>query len=89
MIVQGISTKYVGPSNTRGARIKASAWAGSVTVHWDHALNSEQNHAAAARALCIKYGWTGRYIQGGDPSGDGYLFVYEGGDAFTLGRENT
>ena len=49
-----IVTKYLGPTNTRGARVKATCDAGSVTVAWDYALNEEDNHNAAARALILK-----------------------------------
>jgi hypothetical protein len=77
---QAIQTKYIGPSNVRGARVKAWAEAGSLTLSWDHALNVEENHAKAAQALADKFGWTGpRYGQliGGalpNPS-RGYAFV--------------
>ena len=46
---QSIKTKYLGPSNVRGARVKASSDAGSVTLPWNHALGIEDNHAAALR----------------------------------------
>lgn len=70
---QAIITKYIGPTNYRGSRVKASASAGSVTLEWDNALNSDGNHAAAAQALCDKYGWTGEYAMGGTETG--YVFV--------------
>ena len=63
------------PSNFRGARVKATAAAGSITLHWDHALNSEHNHAAAAEALANKFKWAGQWLQGGIPSDSGYAFV--------------
>ena len=72
---QAIVTKYHGPGNVRGSRIKATAAAGSVTVHYDHALNIEQNHAAAAAALANKYGWGGCWYMGGMPDDSGYCFV--------------
>lgn len=75
---QAIVTKYFGPTNSRGSRIKASADAGTVYVPYDYALNVEENHAAAARKLAEKFGWTtenyGQIIQGGMPGG-GYVFV--------------
>ena len=74
-ITQAIHTRYMGPTNTKGGRIKATAWAGSVTVPYDHALNVEDNHRAAARALRAKLGWQGTYAQGGDAKGYGYYFV--------------
>lgn len=86
-IYQAIETRYLGPTNTKGGRIKATAWAGSVTVPYDHALNTDQNHHRAAMALAAKcakhaeqYGgksiwsecvWT----QGGNAKGNGYVFT--------------
>lgn len=71
---QAIKTKYLCPTNFRGARVKATAEAGSLTVPWDHALNVEDNHAVAAKMLCQRYGWQGHYSAGGTK--DGYVFVY-------------
>lgn len=71
---QAIATKFLGPTNSRGARVKASAEAGSLTVSWDYALGIEANHAAAARALALKLGWSGHWHGGGLP-GSGFVFV--------------
>lgn len=72
---QGIQTKYCGPTNSRGSRVKVWAQAGVRYVSWDHALNVEANHAAAARKYAHEWGWTGRWIGGALPDGTGYLFV--------------
>ena len=53
---QAIVTKFLGPTNSRGARIVARAQAGKITVSWDHSLNVDANHTAAARALAEKMG---------------------------------
>lgn len=74
-ISQAIETRYLGPTNTKGGRIKATAWAGSVTVPYDHALSLEDNHRAAAMALVSKLQWQGTFAQGGNAKGDGYYFV--------------
>jgi hypothetical protein len=74
-ITQAIETKYLGATNTKGARIKASAWGGSVTVPYNCALNTEGAHKAAADALIAKLGWTGAFAQGGNAKGNGYVFV--------------
>ena len=74
-ITQAIETRYLGPTNTKGGRIKATAAAGSVTISYDHALNSDANHKAAADALIAKMGWTGTFAQGGNVKCDGYFFV--------------
>lgn len=72
---QAIVTKYLGPTNFRGARVKATADAGSVIIPWNDALNVDENHDAAARALAIKFGWSGRWYAGGLPSRDGNCYV--------------
>jgi len=52
---QAIVTKYVGPTNFKGSRIKATCERGSITIEWSDALNSEQNHVAARCALIAKF----------------------------------
>lgn len=81
--MQAITTKFLGPTNFRGSRVKATCQAGSLTVSWDHALDSEANHDVAARMLAEKLGWVaphyGRLVGGGLPDGRGncYVFVKE------------
>ena len=63
--MQAIRTRYYGPTNTRGSRITASCEAGRLTVPYDHALDLDDNHKAAADALTAKLGWTRwRYVGG-------------------------
>lgn len=51
-----IKTTYHGPTDHRGSRIHAAIGAGrSVSVPYDYALDSDDNHFAAAEALCLKY----------------------------------
>jgi hypothetical protein len=81
--MQAITTTYHGPTNTRGSRITAKADAGRITVSWNHALDAEANHVAAAAALQEKLGWGeeyGRMVQGWLPgnSGPAYAFVFVG-----------
>jgi hypothetical protein len=75
---QAIVTKFLGPTDHRGSRIKATAEAGSITVSWDHGLGVEENHLKAATALAWRFGWLddGSKLHGGTlPSNDGYAFV--------------
>lgn len=73
---QAIVTRYLGPTDHRGARVKASAQAGSVTVSWDDALDTDQNHERAAMALAKRYGWgEAWWIPGGMPDGSGNVYV--------------
>ncbi len=37
-IRQAIVTKYLGPTDHRGARVKATSYAATITVSWDDAL---------------------------------------------------
>ncbi len=71
-------TKFLGPTNFRGARVKASAQAGSVTIGWDHALDTNENHDAAAKALATRWGWLARGVRlvgGAMPDGSGNAYV--------------
>ena len=75
---QAIITKYFGPTNTRGSRIRAKASAGSVSVPYDHALNGPENHDVAAVKLAEKYKWLddgSELVGGGTPDGAGYAYV--------------
>jgi hypothetical protein len=76
---QAIVTKYIGPTNFKGSRVKATAAAGSVTLHWDDALNSDDNHTAAAKALAARYGWAGEWHGGGFERGNCYVRADIGG----------
>lgn len=85
---QAITTRFMGPTNHRGSRVKAMASAGSVTLDWNHALNSTDNHKAAAMALAAKYDWPGHWVCGCLPEGNRDYAVYvdvtgDYGDGFT------
>lgn len=74
IVTQGIVTRYLRATTHRAARIKATAWAGSVTISYPHELDAADAHRAAANALIDKLGWTGAFAQGAHPT-DGYMFV--------------
>jgi hypothetical protein len=78
---QAIVTKFLGPTDRHGARVKATAQAGSVTITWDDALAVDTNHYRAARLLAMKYNWlsNGYHLIGGglpDDSGNVYVLVH-------------
>ncbi len=76
--MQAIETRYHGPTNNNGSRISARCDAGRIIVGWDHALDTAQNHAAAAKALATKLGWLthGLWVGGSLPGNHtGYAFV--------------
>ena len=72
---QAITTKFLGPTNHRGSRVKARAQVGSITIPWDYALSVDDNHKAAAQALARKWGWSGHWIGGATYTNDGHTFV--------------
>ncbi|MGZ8888002.1 MAG: hypothetical protein ACXW1D_00420 [Halobacteriota archaeon] len=78
--MQAIHTKYFGPTNSKGSRIKATCDAGSVTIPYPHELSGMDCYKAAADALVKKLGWTDAYygelVGGGLPNNGGYVFVF-------------
>ena len=82
--MQAIVTRYLGPTDYRGARIKAACDADSITINYPHELSGEDVHRAAAEALLVKLGWDTahgykpfRLVGGALPqiSRDSYAFV--------------
>ncbi len=66
--MQAIQTKYLGPTNFRGSRVKAMAQSGSVTVGWNDAYDTDDNHRNAALTLAKRLGWdhwTWNYMETG------------------------
>lgn len=73
--MKAITTKFHGPTNTRGSRYSASDGDGNqVMVSADHAKNSDDNHDAAAIALCHKMKWDGPLMRGAIRGGCVYTF---------------
>lgn len=73
--MKAITTKFHGPSNTKGSRYSATDHDGHrVTLSTDYALNSEQNHDRAAIALCMKMKWDGPLMGGSTKTGRVYTF---------------
>lgn len=80
-----IQTKYLGPTNTRGSRIKAWTETGHrVTVGYPYdKREGAEAHSVAAIALARSLGWGGTLIAGGTDTG--YVFVFSTSDAFDVG----
>lgn len=72
--MKAIRTVYRGPTNTRGARIYASAEGGNrASIPYPHELNQGEAHAKAAEALAAKMKWNGEWVGGG--FADCYVWV--------------
>ena len=75
-IYKAITVKYLGPTNSRGARVKASAGGtGNVTLPFRHEWSMEQNVAAAVDELLLHLGWGNPYALGVLPDGGTYVAV--------------
>lgn len=62
---QAIETKFLGPTNHRGARVKAASGSGkSFVMEWNYAVSAEKNHEMAAKILCDQLRWSGDMIMG-------------------------
>ena len=63
--MQAITTKYFGPTNHRGSRIKAECEAGQLTVGYYDAklgeVRGDDAHQRAAYLLLKKLGWDDRW----------------------------
>lgn len=84
---QGINTRYLGPTNARGSRIKATARkASALGKEMSHTQqygygNTEEEHTSAAKALATKLGWVGTWVGGGTPDENGFHYVNLGNTA--------
>lgn len=82
--MKAITTKYHGPTNTRGLRISATDGDGNrVSVPYNYSLSGELVHREAVYALCAKVGWSGELVSGSIKGG--YVYVWtRTGDTFTV-----
>ena len=75
--MKAITTKYLSPTDHKGARIVADDSDGNrVTISYPYELSGEDVHRKAADALCEKMGWSGQLIAGWTKRG--YVFVFAG-----------
>jgi hypothetical protein len=77
-----ITTKYLGPTNTKGARVVARSVKGKRVVPYDSALSARENHHAAAAELAYVNDWltyadtaTAQLDGATLPTEDGYAFL--------------
>ncbi len=84
--MQAIHTKFIAPTNTRGARIKATCAAGSITIGYSYEMVGQAAFRAAAVALQNKLiqehgrSWSGELLGGCLPDGS-YCFIFNNDNA--------
>ena len=73
---QAITTKYHGPTNTKGSRISATSASGiRVYVPYAYELSTNECHTKAAEVLRAQLGWEGRLVGGCNATGNVYVLV--------------
>jgi len=72
-----ITTKYLSPTNSRGARIKATVSHRdvSLTDALDYGLSTKQAHESVAMRLALSLDWRDYKFAVGDHGRGGYVFV--------------
>lgn len=79
-----IHTKYLGATNFRGSRIKATCQLGSVTISYCNEGSGDNAHWRAVLALMEKFPslktWASSWACGSVELGDGYIFTPIRGD---------
>lgn len=56
-----VTTKYIGPSNTKGSRVKATLYIGKVIYRsFDHSLSSTEAHKKVAREALALSGYSSK-----------------------------
>jgi hypothetical protein len=81
--MQCITTKFIGPTDTKGGRIKATTGSGKHSATIDYPYEDSRNaHALAALNLARKMGWAGTLIEGVAKTGS--VFVFADGDRFKI-----
>jgi hypothetical protein len=74
--MKAITTKHLGATQTKPARIKAFTWDGcQKTIDCPDGLNEYGAHKTAAIALQVKMKWPGRLIGGGITGGYAFVFL--------------
>lgn len=86
VLCRGCLTKYLGPTNTKSARVKAThlATRRSVTLSYDYGLEAFENHALAAHTLFARENEWGRYHHASVETG--WVFLLEPHDPSTSGN---
>jgi len=83
--MQSINTKYLSPTNTQGARIKATTASGiSATVSYNHEFEGAAVHFEAVKALCKKLGWSGEMVAGSTKDGYNFTFIDQRTQKFSI-----
>jgi hypothetical protein len=83
--MQTITTKFLGATNTKGERVKATSSSGiSVTIPWSYSGRTIECHFEAVKALCDKLNWEATFISGEHKCG--YVWVFADSEKMTYSK---
>lgn len=83
--MQSITTKYLGPSGTPGARIAAKTTSGIRKLFpYDHELSDDANHKQAAYMLADSLSWQGSWVEGALQGNERVFVLLTGEEAFRV-----
>lgn len=71
-----IVVKFMGPTNYKPSRYKATCQAGSIAMSADYSKNPTENAMAVAKMLAEKYDWQGKYHLGHLPETEKSYWVF-------------
>jgi hypothetical protein len=85
--MQSIITRFIASTITKGPRITASTSAKGLrlTIPYNYAIGTNENHRAAARALAEKLDWQFRFVEGSNGE-RGNVYVIDRDEGFTIPR---
>lgn len=72
---QPIITKSIGPSNTKGSRISASAAAGRIIRTRSYEGTEYEQHKEVALELCNKFGWNFSALVGSQTKDGNFVWL--------------
>lgn len=79
VVMQAIRTRYLGPTNTRSARMSAQCQGGKTTIPYDDMIGLDANHHQAMLALAELLQWPQSFLAvAGTYNGDTYHCFYQG-----------
>lgn len=61
-VCMALTTRYMNPTNRRGARIRVQCGTSTMFVPYSYELNTHQSHAYAALQFVKKMGWSGELV---------------------------
>ena len=86
--MKAIRVHFIAATDTRPTRVCASA-EGVASITRQYEFDGDESVRNVAQELATKYGWHGRWIEGGMPDGSTCFVLADSADGFTVARMPT